>query len=230
MLRQRQERIARSMADADAARESAAKTQQEYDRRLVEAQRKAQEIIGQAAQQAEQVAAGIRAEAQRDAEAIREKARQEALEEKGRAVGRGPEPDCQPVDDGHRARAAPGAGREDTAATHRAVTARARPAAKRRVQPEGCIAMALDDRAHTYASALYDTAWDRWLAALQEVADKLAQNPNLAARLGAPGADVPQQQRVIDGLLPPDVDLPVRNFVYLLGAARRPDLARRHHA
>jgi F-type H+-transporting ATPase subunit b len=86
MLRQRQERIARSMADADAARESAAKSQQEYDRRLVEAQRKAQEIVGQAAQQAEQVAAGIRAEAQRDAEAIREKARQEAQEEKGRVL------------------------------------------------------------------------------------------------------------------------------------------------
>jgi hypothetical protein len=35
--------------------------------------------------------------------------------------------------------------------------------------------MALDDRARTYASALYDTAWERWLAALEQVVDKLAQ-------------------------------------------------------
>jgi F-type H+-transporting ATPase subunit b len=86
LLRQRQERIARSMADVEAARASAAQAQQEYDRRLAEAQRKAQEIIGQAAQSAEKVAADIRAAAQREAEEIRQRARQEAAEERSRVM------------------------------------------------------------------------------------------------------------------------------------------------
>jgi F-type H+-transporting ATPase subunit b len=86
MLRERQNRIAKSLADVDAARESASKAQQEYERRIAEAQRKAQEIIGQSAQQGEQVATEIRAEAQRDADAIRERARLEAAEEKARIL------------------------------------------------------------------------------------------------------------------------------------------------
>jgi F-type H+-transporting ATPase subunit b len=86
MLNQRSERIARSMADVDAARDSAARAQQEYDRRIAEAQRKAQEIIAQAAQSGEQVSAEIRAEAQREAEAVRQKAREEAEEEKARVL------------------------------------------------------------------------------------------------------------------------------------------------
>ena len=85
-MRERQNRIAKSLADVDAARESASKAQQEYERRIAEAQRKAQEIIGQSAQQGEQVAAEIRAEAQRDADEIRERARQEAAEEKARIL------------------------------------------------------------------------------------------------------------------------------------------------
>ncbi|MGQ9768506.1 MAG: F0F1 ATP synthase subunit B family protein, partial [Anaerolineae bacterium] len=55
MLNQRKERIAKSMADVDAAREAAARAQQEYDRKIAEAQRKAQEIIAQAAQTGEKV-------------------------------------------------------------------------------------------------------------------------------------------------------------------------------
>lgn len=82
MLNQRKERIARSMADVDAAREAAARAQQEYDRKIAEAQRKAQEIIAQAAQTGEKVSAEIKAEAQREAEAIRQKAREEAALEK----------------------------------------------------------------------------------------------------------------------------------------------------
>jgi F-type H+-transporting ATPase subunit b len=86
ILKERQDRIARSLADVDAARESAARAQQEYDRLIAEAQRKAQEIIGLAAQSGEKVAAEIRAEAQREAEDIRRKAHQEAAEEKERVL------------------------------------------------------------------------------------------------------------------------------------------------
>ena len=82
MLAQRRERIARSMADVDAAREAAAKAQLEYDRKVAEAQRKAQEIIAQAAQTSDKVGAEIKAEAQREAEAIRLKAREEAEQER----------------------------------------------------------------------------------------------------------------------------------------------------
>jgi F-type H+-transporting ATPase subunit b len=86
VLNERKERIARGMADADAARESAARAQQEYDRKMAEAQRKAQEIIAQAAQAGEQVSAEIKAEAQREAEAIRQRARAEADEERARIL------------------------------------------------------------------------------------------------------------------------------------------------
>lgn len=86
MLNQRRERVARSMADVDAARESAAKAQQEYDRHVVEAQRKAQEIIAKAAQSGEQVGSDIKAEAQQGAEAIRLKAREEAAQEKAQIL------------------------------------------------------------------------------------------------------------------------------------------------
>jgi F-type H+-transporting ATPase subunit b len=85
-MRARQERISRAMTEADIARANAAKAQQEYDHRVAEGQRKAQEIIGQAAQAGEKVAAEIKAEAQREADAIRQKAREEAAEEKGRVL------------------------------------------------------------------------------------------------------------------------------------------------
>lgn len=86
MLNQRKERIARSMADVDAAREAAAKAQQEYDRKLAEAQRKAQEIIGQAAQTGEQAGGEIKAAALREADAIRQQAREDAAQEKAQIL------------------------------------------------------------------------------------------------------------------------------------------------
>jgi len=86
VLQERRERIQRSMADIDAARESAARAQQEYDRKIAEAQRKAQDIIAQAAQSSEQVGAEIEAEARRKAEEMRRKAHEEATEEKARLL------------------------------------------------------------------------------------------------------------------------------------------------
>lgn len=86
VLAERRDRIAKSMADVDAAREAAARSQQDYDRHIAEAQRKAQEIIGQAAQAGEKVRAEIEAEARREADAIRQKAHEEAQAEKGRLL------------------------------------------------------------------------------------------------------------------------------------------------
>jgi F-type H+-transporting ATPase subunit b len=86
MLAERRDRIAKSMADVDAAREAAARAQQDYDRHIAEAQRKAQEIIGQAAQAGEKVRAEIEAGARREADAIRQKAHEEAQAEKARLL------------------------------------------------------------------------------------------------------------------------------------------------
>lgn len=86
MLQQRKERIARSMADVDEARSAAARAQLEYDRTIAEAQRKAQEIIAQAAQAGDKVRVEIEADARREADAIRQKARDEATQEKSRVM------------------------------------------------------------------------------------------------------------------------------------------------
>ncbi len=86
LLHERQERIVRSMSDADAARESAVKAQHEYERRIADGQRKAQEIIAQATQQGEKLRADLRSEAMQEAEEIRQKARQEAIDEKNRIM------------------------------------------------------------------------------------------------------------------------------------------------
>jgi F-type H+-transporting ATPase subunit b len=86
VLAERRDRIAKSMADVDAAREAAARAQLDYDRHIAEAQRKAQEIIGQAAQAGEKVRAEIEADARREADAIRQKAHEEAQAEKARLL------------------------------------------------------------------------------------------------------------------------------------------------
>ena len=86
MLAERRDRIAKSMADVDEARAAATRAQADYDARIAEAQRKAQEIIGQAAQAGEKVRAEIEAEARREAEAIRQKAHEEAAAEKARVL------------------------------------------------------------------------------------------------------------------------------------------------
>ena len=87
MLNERKERITRSMADVDAARDAAAKAQQEYDRKVAEAQRKAQEIIAQAAQTGEKAKADIVADAHREAEKIKQDAIADAEQQKVRALG-----------------------------------------------------------------------------------------------------------------------------------------------
>ncbi len=86
VLAERRDRIAKSMADVDAAREAAARAQADYDRHIAEAQRKAQEIIGQAAQSGEKVRVEIEADARREADAIRQKAHEEAQAEKARLL------------------------------------------------------------------------------------------------------------------------------------------------
>ncbi|MBM4460063.1 MAG: ATP synthase F1 subunit delta [Chloroflexi bacterium] len=79
------------------------------------------------------------------------------------------------------------------------------------------------DRVSSYAQAFYEAALERWLAALEGAAARLAADPSLLARGQAESADFTQRQPILDGLLPADADLPVRNVVYAL--AQHGDLA-----
>jgi F-type H+-transporting ATPase subunit delta len=72
------------------------------------------------------------------------------------------------------------------------------------------------DRVQSYVIAFYEAAVERWTATLDGVADALAKNPSLRGRLGAADADFAEQQRMLDAVIPPDADLPVRNLLYTL--------------
>lgn len=72
-----------------------------------------------------------------------------------------------------------------------------------------------DKRVQAYAKAFHDAAWERWLSALAGVRDRLDKEPALLERLQA-GAGDDQSQRLLDTLMPSDVDLPVRNLLYTL--------------
>lgn len=78
------------------------------------------------------------------------------------------------------------------------------------------------DRAWAYAEAFYAAAFERWLAALTEAADRLAREPGLLGRGPADLAEFATRKEQLDRLLPADVDLPVRNLLYTL--AQRGDL------
>jgi F-type H+-transporting ATPase subunit delta len=76
--------------------------------------------------------------------------------------------------------------------------------------------MSPEDRAESYAEAFYEAAVERWLAALEATADKLDQRTELCQQLTATGADLAARQKLLDGILPADIDLPVRNLLYTL--------------
>jgi F-type H+-transporting ATPase subunit delta len=83
--------------------------------------------------------------------------------------------------------------------------------------------MSSRDRVSDYADAFYEAAWERWLAALGSAAQRLAEHPELQARLEGGRSDLSQIQASVDGILPADVDRPVRNLLYTL--VQRGDLA-----
>lgn len=78
------------------------------------------------------------------------------------------------------------------------------------------------DRVPSYVSAFFEAALERWTGTLDGVATALAQNSALAGRLSAAETDFAARQRILDGLIPADTDLPVRNL--LLTLLQRDDL------
>ncbi len=75
--------------------------------------------------------------------------------------------------------------------------------------------MSPDNRVQAYAKAFYEAAWERWMAVLAGLNDRLSQDPALGERLQT-GADAGQRKQLLDELLPKDVDAPVRNLIYTL--------------
>jgi F-type H+-transporting ATPase subunit delta len=76
--------------------------------------------------------------------------------------------------------------------------------------------MSPEDRAQSYAEAFYEAAVERWLAALEAVADTLDQRPELCQQLTASATNPASRHKLLDSILPADVDLPVRNLLYAL--------------
>jgi F-type H+-transporting ATPase subunit delta len=75
--------------------------------------------------------------------------------------------------------------------------------------------MAAEDSVRAYAKAFYEAALERWLGAMDAVAGRWIQDPALLNRLES-GDDLIKRQALLDSMMPADVDLPVRNFLYTL--------------
>lgn len=73
-LQDREDKIRKDIADAEAARARAEQTLKEYSARLASAEAQIRDMIGKAQQDAEGVAAGIKVKAQQEAEEIKERA------------------------------------------------------------------------------------------------------------------------------------------------------------
>jgi F-type H+-transporting ATPase subunit delta len=76
--------------------------------------------------------------------------------------------------------------------------------------------MSRADRARTYAQAFHEAAMDRWLAALQAVSARLAEDRGLRERLQATDVDFGERQPLLDEVLPAEADPSVRNLLYTL--------------
>jgi F-type H+-transporting ATPase subunit delta len=83
--------------------------------------------------------------------------------------------------------------------------------------------MNTEDRARVYADAFYAAGVERWIAALEGAAGKLAAERDLTGRLQASDTEFAARQPALNALLTADADAPVRNLVYTL--AQRGDLA-----
>jgi len=86
MLRERRERIAKGLANAEAAGKRAAQAEADYQKRLEEARREAQAIVAQAKEAAEKERQAIIAAAQAEAQARRLQASEEIERERQAAL------------------------------------------------------------------------------------------------------------------------------------------------
>lgn len=85
-LQERTSRIEESLAMADRARKEAEETEREYERRLEESRREAQEAVARAQEASEKQKQHILTEAREEARRIVDRARKEAGEERAQAL------------------------------------------------------------------------------------------------------------------------------------------------
>jgi F-type H+-transporting ATPase subunit delta len=74
--------------------------------------------------------------------------------------------------------------------------------------------MNADNHARSYVTAFYAAAFERWVGALEKTAVTLAADPKLFNRLQDAGVEFAERQRLLDGILPADTDVAVRNLLY----------------
>ncbi len=86
MLRERSERIAKGLAEAELAEKRAAQAEADYQKRLEEARREAQAIVAQAREAAEKERQAILARAQAEAQELRSRAEEEIARERREAM------------------------------------------------------------------------------------------------------------------------------------------------
>ncbi len=86
IIEAREKEIAAQLEQAENAREDAVKVKEDYERRLAEAQRRAEEIIARATRKAEDLANEIKEKAQAEAAEILERAEETIRREKEEAL------------------------------------------------------------------------------------------------------------------------------------------------
>ncbi len=86
MLDERAERIRQGMEDAAKAREMAAKAQEEFEKRILEARKEGQEIVAQATKMSEKLRQEILEQARAEAERLIQKERERMTQEREQAM------------------------------------------------------------------------------------------------------------------------------------------------
>ena len=72
------------------------------------------------------------------------------------------------------------------------------------------------DRAHNYATAFYQAAFERLLGSLTAASQALAQKPDLLERLQAANLEFTERKAALDAILVDGVDPMARNLLYTL--------------
>jgi F-type H+-transporting ATPase subunit delta len=78
--------------------------------------------------------------------------------------------------------------------------------------------MAEDQLVQAYAQAIFEQAVERWRKAVRMVIETLERENDALTRLDNPAEHMEHKKGLVDQLLPAEVDVEVRNFVYLLAS------------
>ena len=77
--------------------------------------------------------------------------------------------------------------------------------------------MAAETLARTYAQAIYEKAIERWTSQLRSLSEAL-EHSDATMSLDNPAESFDRKKEILNGVLRPETDPEVRNFVYLLAS------------